>query len=198
MPRTTVEVRRAVTDDVDLLLRLAQRARSGERLPSRADTTAVRCRAVTAMTRPDVAVYVACAGQQPVGALVLRFGEVLPLSGTEAVHVEQLFVDPDWRRRGVARQLLSTAVTVAEAHGASDIVCSTPAGAREPQRFLARLGFSPLVVQRVVPLTSLRRRLAADAGRRGTTIDLVLARRRREARERAAALTLEARPAAGR
>jgi GNAT superfamily N-acetyltransferase len=200
MLRTTVEVRRATSQDVDLLLTLAQRARLGEQLPPRPESLAVRTRALTALDRPDVTVFLACAGQEPVGAIVLRVGEILPLSCSDAVHIEQLFVDQDWRRRGVARQLLGAAATVAEHLGTSDVVCTTPSGVRESQRFLARLGFTPLVVQRAVPVATLRRKLAAGGGtaRRKAAVELVLARRRREARTRTEAVTLEAHPAAGR
>jgi len=197
MPRTTVEVHRATPEDVDQLIHLADRARSEEHLRPRMDASAQRSRFVAALKRPDVTVFLALAGQEPVGAVVLRVGEVLPLCGSDGVHVEQLFVEASWRRRGVARQLLAAAVGAAEAHGAADVVCTTPAGVREPQRFLARLGFTPLVVQRVVPLATLRRRLAADSGWRRPSVELVLARRRREARERSG-VRLEARPAAGR
>ncbi|MFP5334195.1 MAG: GNAT family N-acetyltransferase [Actinomycetes bacterium] len=200
MPRTTVEVRRATESDVELLMQLAARARDEEHLPPRGDVAVHRARAVAALNRSDVVVFVAAAAGEPVGAVVLRVGEVLPLCGAEAVHVEQLYVDAGWRRRGVARQLLTAAVQLADEQGVSDLVCTTPAGVREPQRFLARLGFTPLVVQRVVPLATLRRRLATsveETGRRRAAVDLVLARRRREQRARAG-VTLEARPAAGR
>jgi ribosomal protein S18 acetylase RimI-like enzyme len=185
MPRTTVEVRRAGVEDVDHLLHLAQRARLEEHPPSRPDPAAQRTRATTALGRGDVTVFLALVGQQPVGVVVLRVGELVPLCGADAVHVEQLFVDPEWRRRGVARQLLSQAAATAEQHDASDIVCTLPPGVREAQRFLARLGFAPLVVQRAVPVGTLRRKLAGDAGgsRRKATMELVLARRR-AARER--------------
>jgi ribosomal protein S18 acetylase RimI-like enzyme len=186
MPRTTVEVRRADAEDVDHLLHLAQRARLEEDTPSRPEAPAQRTRAMTALDRPDVRVLLALVGQQPVGVVVLRVGELVPLSGADAVHVEQLYVDPEWRRRGVARQLLSQAAATAEQHGAGDIVCTLPPGVREAQRFLARLGFAPLVVQRAVSVGTLRRKLAGDAGggRRKATMELVLARRRRAARDR--------------
>jgi GNAT superfamily N-acetyltransferase len=188
MPRTSVEVRRAVPGDVDLLLRLAQRILPEDVAPGRLESGGARQRLLTAIEREDVTVLLACAGQEPVGVLVLRLGELIPLCGSGAVHVEQVFVDPDWRRKGIARQLLSAAVTAAEHHDAADVVCTLPPGQRDAQRFLARLGFAPLVVQRAVPVGTLRRRLAGDlgGGRGRAAVELVLARRRREARKRPA------------
>ena len=207
MPKNPVEVRRATPEDAHLLVRLVQRARLDEEVPTRGDHGHAThpTRAMTALERPDVTVLLACTGEEPVGVLTLRLGELLPLTGSDAVHVEQLFVDPDWRRRGVARQLLAAAATTAEHHGSAQMVCTTSPGGREAQRFLARLGFAPLVVQRVVTVATLRRRLAGEVsgGRRRAAVDLVLAQRR-QARAKAtaakatAAVTLGVRPAAGR
>jgi GNAT superfamily N-acetyltransferase len=171
---------------VDLLLHLAHRARLEEQLPPRPESAALRTRAANALRRPDVTVFLACAGEEPVGLLVLRIGELMPLCGADAVHIEQLFVDQDWRRRSVARQLLAAAVSVAEQQGMPDIVSTIPPGERDGQRFLTRLGFAPLVTQRVVAVGTLRRRLAGDSGGglRRAAVERVLARRRREARER--------------
>ena len=216
MPKHPVDVRRATPEDGDLLVRLVERARLDDESRVRAEHGVLtqRVRVLAALERSDVTVYLACAGQEPVGALTLRLGELLPLTGAEAVHVEQLFVDPDWRRRGVARQLLAAAATTAEHYGSTQMVCATSPGVREAQRFLARLGFAPLVVHRVVPLTTLRRRLAGEVpgGRRKAAVDLVLAQRRQAraktvakaaaktsaARATAAAVTMGVRPAAGR
>lgn len=186
MPRTVVEVRTASREDVDLLLGLSHRLDPEEVPASRHERTAQRHRLAAAVDRSDVSILLACASQEPVGLLVLRHGELIPLGGTSAVHVEQLYVDAAWRRRGVARQLLSAAVHVAEHSGAADVVCTAPPGVRQAQRFLARLGFAPLAVQRVVAVTTLRRRLAGDLElvRRTSAVQAVLARRRREARTR--------------
>lgn len=207
MAKHPVEVRRATPEDADVLVRLVERARLDDETPSRAEhgVLSQRVRVLAALERPDVTVFVACSGEEPVGALTLRLGELLPLTGADAVHVEQLFVDPDWRRRGVARQLLAAAATTAEHYGSTQMVCATTPGLREAQRFLARLGFVPLVVQRTVPLTTLRRRLVGDVpgGRRKAAVDLVLAQRRQaraktRAKVSASAVTMGVRPAAGR
>jgi ribosomal protein S18 acetylase RimI-like enzyme len=144
-----------------------------------------RSRLEDLLRRPDVQVMLAHdrPGAEPVGVLVLRRGELLPLTGHQAVHVEQLWVHPEHRKRGVARALLRQAAAVAEQSGLDEVVCSVPPTWREAHRFLARLGFAPLTAQRAVPVPALLRRLAAEGGQPGRrSVDQVLARRRRELR----------------
>ncbi|HZI96528.1 MAG TPA: GNAT family N-acetyltransferase [Actinomycetales bacterium] len=189
MARAAVDVRVAGPDDAALLLVLAASARA-EHGSARPDSAPHRDRLAAALRRADVEVLVAEVGQEPVGLLVLRSGELVPLSGTPAAHVEQLYVHPDWRRRGAARQLLLVAATRGEQLGFGDVVCTVPPSGRDAHRFLARLGFVPLVSQRVVPVASLVRRLTGDraVGRRRTGVEQLLARRRREQQDRRAAV----------
>jgi len=184
-----VSVRGAGSADLTSLLvlvsqaRQEDQARQGPRLPGLSDE---RSRLETLLRRTDVQVMLAHdrPGAEPVGVLVLRRGELLPLTGHQAVHVEQLWVHPEHRKRGVARALLRQAAAVAEQSGLDEVVCSVPPTWREAHRFLARLGFAPICAQRAVPVPALLRRLAADGGpaRRRTGVDQVLARRRRELR----------------
>lgn len=189
MVRTAVSVRVAQSGDLDPLLVLVRQARTAG--PDRQQVrhqvlTVERSRLVGLLERDDVQLMLAHdrPGDEPVGVLVLRRGELLPLTGHQAVHVEQLWVHPAHRKRGVARALLRQAAAVAEQSGLDEVVCTVPPSWREAHRFLARLGFAPLTAQRVVPVPALLRRLAADAGsaRRRPGLDKVLARRRRELR----------------
>ncbi|MEJ5915531.1 GNAT family N-acetyltransferase [Pseudokineococcus sp. 1T1Z-3] len=148
-----------------------------------------------ALERRDVVVLLAERRGRAVGVAVLRRGEVLPLSERPAAHVEQIAVAPDHRRRGVGRALLAAAARAAEEDGLERLVVSAPPSGREAQRFLARLGFSPLVVQRSASVAALRetlRRSAAPApppvlderadvvAHRRAAVERVLSRRRRE------------------
>lgn len=189
MVRTAVSVRVAESRDLASLLVLVSQARREDqgRPPVRhAVLTDERSRLEALLHRSDVQVMLAHdrPDTEPAGVLVLRRGELLPLTGHQAVHVEQLWVHPDHRKRGVARALLRQAAAVAEQSGLDEIVCSVPPSWREAHRFLARLGFAPLTAQRAVPVPALLRRLAADGGslRRRPGLDKVLARRRRELR----------------
>lgn len=190
MARSPVVVRRALPSDAEVLAALHARL-----YPAHA-VTGLRPRLTAALARHDVEVQlgVVDAGggaEQVVGVLVLRLTEVVALRPGGAVHVEQLWVDPEWRRRGVARSLLAAAARTAEGLGVDDLACAVPAGSpsgREVHRFLARLGFGPAVTLRTADVGRLQRRLlgaGAGAGaaadpRRRTALDQLVARRRRQ------------------
>lgn len=188
MARPVVSVRRAGGSDVPALLALLCGDRAGDG-PHRPGLRRDRVRYV--MTRPDVQVLLAettpSRGDHPpvaVGVLVLRYGVLFPLGGQPSAHVEQLWVHPDHRRRGVARALLRGAASLGEQWGLADVVCAVPPQGREAHRFLARLGFAPVVTQRAVPVATLLRRLSAasEPARRRGRLEEVVMRRRREQR----------------
>ena len=85
------------------------------------------------------------------------------------------------RRHGVARALLAGVAGLAERSGADQILSGAPPSAREMHRFLARLGFTPLVLRRVAATATLRRRLAGES-RRSALEDLLSRRRSSRAR----------------
>ena len=74
-------------------------------------------------------------------------------------------VTPSQRRRGVGRALLAAAVHLADELGVEHVLATAAAGSREGNRYLARLGFAPLVMHRVAP-TSVLRALARHGRRR--------------------------------
>lgn len=191
MGRAAVTVRGAQPGDLTSLLVLVTRARDDDPDHPRAGEAprsgfvVDRSRLEALLRRTDVQVLLAHdrPGAEPVGVLVLRRGELLPLTGHEAVHVEQLWVHPEHRRRGVARALLRQAAATAEQSGLDEVVCTLPPTWREAHRFLARLGFAPLTAQRAVSVPNLLRRLGSESGtRRRSGLEQVLARRRRELR----------------
>jgi len=107
------------------------------------------------------AVFVATDDQSAeiVGMIVLDdsdAGIVLPVP---ALVVSYLLVDRAYRRRGAGRALLAMALHVAEQRGIDHVVASAIAASRDGNRYLARLGFAPLVVRRIAPTAVLRRSL---------------------------------------
>ena len=102
-----------------------------------------------------------------VGLLVARNDEIGAIDLTPVLHVSHLLVDPRYRRRGVGRQLLTAAVHLADERGIDHILATAASNSREGNRYLARLGFAPLVVHRVAATAVLRRTLGlADAPER--------------------------------
>ena len=179
MTRPAVEARRATPADVDDLLLMWTRAREElgrtARPPYAVTPDQFRARLEEALGGQELIILIGRYEGGAAGYAVLRLAPVLLVDG-DALHIEHLFVLPSVRHRGVARALLMLATSVAERHGADQIMAGAAPSARDTHRFLARLGFSPLVVRRVVGTSALRRRLAGEGPRRG--LEDLLSRRR--------------------
>jgi ribosomal protein S18 acetylase RimI-like enzyme len=114
---------------------------------------------------------------------VLTVTAYAPLFDQRAVHAHYLHVRDGYRRMGVGKALLAAAVALAEETGAEHVVTNVLPQMRDTQRFYARLGFSPVVVRRSVPVAALRRRLCGGSS---VVADHLAARRRTLRRVRAA------------
>jgi N-acetylglutamate synthase-like GNAT family acetyltransferase len=94
-----------------------------------------------------------------VGLLVAKCDEIGAIDLTPVLHVTHLLVAPGHRRRGVGRTLLTAAVHLAEEHDMDRVLATAASGSREANRYLARIGFAPMVVHRLAPTSVLRRSL---------------------------------------
>ncbi len=185
MPRPLVSVRR-----VDETLRpaltelwVSNRVDSGT-TPEAANRMVADGSVASALDRTEVCAFVALADEEPVGYVVLSDSTVNALVDTPCVAIDQLFVVPESRRHGVARQLLAAAASYAHRIGAEQIASNVPSHIRDANRFFARLGFTPTVVRRVTTTDALHRKLAGSRVPRHS-LEQVL-QRRRTARVRAA------------
>jgi ribosomal protein S18 acetylase RimI-like enzyme len=133
---------------------------------------------------PRSRALVATVDGEVAGMVVLTVTSYAPLVEHRAVHADYLHVREGFRRMGVGKALLAAAVSMADEAGAEHVLTSVLPQMRETQRFYARLGFSPVVVRRSVPVNALRRRLAG--GGSATVADHLAARRRTLRRVRAA------------
>lgn len=101
-------------------------------------------------------------------------------SDVSLIQIEGLFVREEFRRRGIARNLLTEVSRIAEVGGIEHIVTIVLTGSRQELRFLAGLGFAPAGARRVVDTQTLNRRLARpNRERRSRGIDELIARRRK-------------------
>ena len=61
--------------------------------------------------------------------------------------VHDLIVHPDYRRRGIGRQLLQAAVEFLKLRGAPRVVLSTAEKNQAAQRFFATMSFRPTMIE---------------------------------------------------
>ncbi len=125
------------------------------------------------------------------GAVLQRIGSASPLDPEPVVHVLALRVLAEFRRRGIGRRLMESSVAFGEDNGVVAVVTAVDPGARDANRFLARLALTPYTAFRSAPVTAVRARMTARhpsmaaAPARGRQRTRVLAARRslRRARE---------------
>jgi len=182
--RGNVRVRPAATSDINELIALSEDnglvdhvARRGRGAHRDRNTLAERYRTLLSDMDRLVLVAIDEATSQLVGFAVLVEERVGVLAPTAALYVSHLLVAPSFRRRGAGRALLTGAVRHAEDREIDHVVVGVQAGARDANRYLARLGFAPLVVRRIASVTTLRRSLGIVE-----SIDRVALRRRRSVR----------------
>jgi ribosomal protein S18 acetylase RimI-like enzyme len=180
--RGNVRVRPAATSDINDLIALSEdngvvdhvgrRGRKG-------DSESLVERYVTLLSDMDRLVLVAIdeVTDQLVGFIVMLEERVGVLAPTATLYISHLLVAPYFRKRGAGRALLTGAVRHAEDREIDHVVVGVQAGARDANRYLARLGFAPLVVRRIASVATLRRSLGI-----AESIDRVALRRRRTVR----------------
>jgi len=180
--RGNLRIRPAVPSDITELIALTVDNGVTEHIGRRARrddprTLADRYRDLLGDLDRLVLVAVDEASKQLVGFAVLVEEQIGVLAPAVTLYVSHLLVAPAFRRRGAGRALLTGAVRHAEDREISHVVVAVQAGARDANRYLARLGFAPLVVRRIASVATLRRSLGiAD------TLDRVTLRRRRTVR----------------
>ena len=170
MPRGHIRVRPAELADVPELVRLVEATDEPLSAPGarqiQAETVAHlpdRFAAILASDDKCVLVAVDDLGKI-VGMVLVSEGGVGAVTAVPAVHISNLLVARKYRRRGIGRALLAATVHLADQRGIEHIVASVVAGSRDANRYLARLGFAPLVVRRLATTTTLRRSLGIVDG----------------------------------
>lgn len=175
--KSAVVVRAAGPVDIPELVRLSAESRV---TPGRSKPAGGRPdRYADLVAAPDRAVLVAVDDKSDniVGLVVASEDEIGALEPVPALVVSQLVVGLADRRRGVGRSLLSAVVRHATERGIDQIVVAVASNDREANRYLARLGFAPLVVRRIAHTAVLRRSLGMTE-----VFDRAITRRRRMVR----------------
>ncbi len=173
MTRAIVRVRPATDDDVPTLVELVQATEhragvfSGKPL-SDSSAEHLRERLCQILARDERTILVAVDDDgSAVGMLAARRDDIGAIDLTPVLHITHLLVAPGHRRRGAGRALLAAAVHLAEDVEVEKVLATAAATSREANRYLARIGFAPLVLHRIASTNTLRRSLGLtdQAGR---------------------------------
>ena len=105
---------------------------------------------VTLVEGPTSRVWLAAEADAPVGYVLAYFRErgAVPFSYARRwCEIDQIAVDPRWRRRGTARALIRAAVDEAGRRGIRDIELSSWAFNVDAHETFRRIGFRPKVIR---------------------------------------------------
>jgi GNAT superfamily N-acetyltransferase len=167
VPRSPVLTRTASLADVPSLAALWRELRQvggrAERAVNPVAIPDIEQRLVATIEDRDCRIVLATAEGQPAGMAVLRVSCPDPLSCSEVVQVVHVIVADGKRRRGVGHALVAAAADFAEERQVEHLTAGMYPSLRDASRFYARLGFAPVLNQRVAPVAVVRRRLGADA-----------------------------------
>ena len=191
MTRSTVHVRPAAPDDVGALLALWGEFTRRSLEPRAVE--AAEADALSAVLRiasePDERLLVAVVDDTVVGASHLVRSTISPIHCETAIYITHLHVADGFRRRGVGRALMESAVTWAEEKDTGHVLAAASANSRDANRFMARLGLAQIAVVRGSATGALRNKLpveppaAARVGSRShRNVGQVLAQRRSQRR----------------
>jgi GNAT superfamily N-acetyltransferase len=161
--RYPVQVRDAVPEDAAALIEVW-----GDFRRQGSDRThgAAESEAATALARiaadPDERLLVAVVDDRVVGATHLVRAGISPIHTETAIHVTHLHVMGGHRRHGVGKALMEAAVSWAEEKDTTHVIAAASVSSRDGNRFMARLGLSPIATIRGATVPALRAKLPVE------------------------------------
>lgn len=95
---------------------------------------------------PDAEILVFERDGTPIGLCIVRIDSAPPiLEETERAEITDVGVRPEWRRHGIARQLVRTAEAWVRARGVARVEIQVASGNREGQAFWRAMGYGHLM-----------------------------------------------------
>lgn len=138
-----IALRPATVDDVPVLLAFIRALAAYERLGDRVVATEDDLRQTLFGPRPAAEVVLACDGAVPIG-FALYFSTYSTFLGQAGLWLEDLFVDPDHRGKGVGRTLLAHLARLAVERGCGRLEWSVLDWNEPALRFYRSMGAESL------------------------------------------------------
>jgi GNAT superfamily N-acetyltransferase len=158
-----VRIEPATEHDVPALLRLIRELAEYERLEDRVQASEASLHAALFGPEPSSEAVLAFAGDEPVG-FALWFHSFSTFLARRGLYLEDLFVVPAWRGRGVGRRLLTHLARIAVARNCGRLEWSVLDWNEPAIRFYRSLGAEPMDGWTVYRLTG---DALAELGRSG-------------------------------
>ena len=163
-PAGEVRVLRAGERDVPAILSLIRGLAEYEKLTSEVTATEERLRESLFGAKPAAEALIAWAGAEPVG-FALYFQNYSTFLARRGLYLEDLFVLPEWRKRGVGRKLLAAVAAIAVERGCGRMEWAVLDWNEPAVRFYRSLGARAMDEWTVYRLTGDAIRKLADSGR---------------------------------
>ena len=129
------------------------------------------------LQNPRKRIIVAVLDDAIVGATVCELTTATPVTMTRTLLVTDILVAPEHRRRSIALTLLSAVASYGEENEVEVVVAAIPTRAREPHRYLTKIGFSQVAVVRAIQASKLRAQVSSRATQSRDTGRLIAVRR---------------------
>jgi GNAT superfamily N-acetyltransferase len=139
----TPQVRAATVEDVPIILRLIKGLAEYEELGQHVTASESGLRQSLFGDKPAAEVALAFAGDEPVGFAVW-FENYSTFLGRRGIYLEDIFVEPAWRRRGIGRLLLAYVAKIAVDRQCGRLDWAVLDWNEPARRFYRSLGAEPL------------------------------------------------------
>ena len=136
-------IRPGTEKDVDVILGLIRGLAEFEKLSEQVKATPQRLRDTLFGPHPAAEVIIGYAGDQPVG-FALFFSTYSTFLGLPGLYLEDLFVLPEWRSRGLGRRLLTHLASIAVERGYGRMEWSVLNWNESAIRLYRNLGAQPM------------------------------------------------------
>ncbi len=164
--RCEVRIERGTERDVPVILRLIKGLAEYEELSGEVTATEEGLRQSLFGRNPSAEVLIACVDTEPVGFAVF-FQNYSTFLGRQGLYLEDLFVLPQWRKRGFGRQLLARVATIAVERGCGRMEWSVLDWNQPAMRLYRSLGAQAMDQWTVFRLTGDDLRRLASGGDTG-------------------------------